>query len=181
MQAGWNKTLIMSIIVIINKILHHWHVTIRPPQRYEDGLGYLVHHLMYAFRQRFRQQFAATGCKLTPEGFAVMNILRLSGPKTHAQLAVEMAKDRAAVTRLLHGLEQQQLIQRRTDHLDRRKVWAHLTDKGRHMHDQWMPLLHELLYEALQGISGEEFEVTRRVLRKIIRNLGESPGKTPAV
>ena len=39
----------------------------RLPERFEDGLGYLIHHLLYAFRQGFSRECARLGINVTLE------------------------------------------------------------------------------------------------------------------
>jgi DNA-binding MarR family transcriptional regulator len=143
----------------------------RLPERFEDGLGYLIHHLLYAFRQGFSRECARLGINVTLEEMAVLVLLSECNGLSHTELADKLAKDKAVITRILAKLNGKGLVSRRTDRKDRRIVRAYLSENGRSAFDQLLPLLQNFLRRALQGVSQRDFDTTRRVLRGIIDNL----------
>lgn len=143
----------------------------RLPERFEDGLGYLIHHLLYAFRQGFSRECARLGINVTPEEMAVLVLLSECNGLSQTELADKLAKDKAVITRVLTKLNDKGLVSRRTDRKDRRIVRAYLSDAGRRAYDRLLPLLQDFLRGALHGISQRDFDTTRRVLRGIIDNL----------
>jgi len=146
-------------------------MSVATPERFEDGLGYLVHHLMYAFRQQLAARCARHGLKLTSEECAVLTLLRQEGSLTHKQMAQTLAKDKAALTRLVSSLEKAGLVQRQTDPRDRRAIRASLTARGRQAAQCLRQVFEELHALIHAGIEPAEFEICRAVLAKILANL----------
>lgn len=144
------------------------------PKRFEDGLGYLVHHLMYAFRQMLSEQCAASGYPITADELAVVMMISQSKERaglTQKQLADTLAKDKAVITRLLNSLENKELVVRATDRLDRRVVRTSLTKQGLEAAEMLRPKLMEILKLAYSDISEEEFLLTRDVLGRMLKNV----------
>lgn len=153
-------------------------MAVRLSEKFEDGLGYLVHHLLYAFRQGWSRECARTGYRVTPEEMAVMALLRHEDGLRQTELSAKLAKDKAVITRTLTRLDGEGLVERRHDPADRRVVRAFLTDDGRRALEALFPLLMDYLRRTLHDISQEDFDITCRVLRRIITNLSSEGGRS---
>jgi len=146
-------------------------------QRFEDSLGYLVNHLMYAFRKGIVHKFRKAGYEITHEELGMLVVLGKSDGLTQTCLADTLAKDKAVITRLLNRLVRKGWVDRQTDTKDRRIVRAWLTREGVLAVQHITPLLLDYVTAAIGGIDQEEFDTTCTVLRRIIANLqdlGES-------
>jgi len=140
-------------------------------QRFEDSLGYLVNHLMYAFRQGIVRRCNEAGYAITHEELGVLVLLGNTDGATQTHLANTLAKDKAVITRLLNRLVKKQIVERRTDTLDRRLVRAFLTGNGQKMLQCVRPILMDYVKAAIHGVSQPEFDTTCAVLRRITGNL----------
>jgi len=140
-------------------------------QRFEDSLGYLVGHLRYAFRQGIVRRCMEAGYAVTHEEFGVLALLRRDDGAMQTSLARTLAKDKAVVTRLLNGLVRKGLVTRRPDAADRRVVRAFLTADGARAIQCIHPVFLEYVAAALQGVSQQDYDTTRAVLRRISANL----------
>jgi len=144
------------------------------PTRFEDGLGYLVHHLMYAFRQMLSEQCAQSGYAITSDELAVLMITAQgqgdSGLKQTA-IAATLAKDKAVITRLVNSLLKKGLVVRAADPHDRRAVRVCLSDDGAAAVHHLRPQLEGLLYQIYRDIDQQEFDVARDVLHRILHNV----------
>jgi len=140
-------------------------------QRFEDSLGYLVNHLMYAFRQGIIRKCGLAGFAITHEELGVLVLLRREDGATQTRLANTLAKDKAVITRLLNGLVKKNYVERRPDSTDRRVVRAFLTSGGRHAIQCVYPILMDYVTAAIHGVTQDEFNETCAVLRRIISNL----------
>jgi len=141
------------------------------PQRFEDSLGYLLHHLMYAFRQGLARRCAEQGYKVTHEEIMVLILLRQDDGLTQTQIAEVLAKDKAVITRLLNGLVKKRYVERLPDRSDRRLVRAFLTGEGAGLSQQLFPMVLNYVSDALNGVGQQEFDSTCRVLQRILGNL----------
>jgi len=145
--------------------------------RFEESLGYIVNHLMYAFRKGIVHKFRKAGYEITHEELGMLVVLGKSDGLTQTCLADTLAKDKAVITRLLNRLVRKGWVDRQTDKKDRRIVRAWLTREGALAVQHITPLLLDYVTAAIGGIDQEEFDTTCTVLRRIIANLqdlGES-------
>jgi len=140
-------------------------------QRFEDSLGYLVSHLMYAFRQGMVHRCGEAGFSITHEELGVLVLLRRQDGATQTQLANTLAKDKAVITRLLNRLVGKAFVERRPDPADRRVVRAFLTIDGTKTIQCIHPMLLDYVTTAIHGVTQDEFDATCVVLRRILGNL----------
>lgn len=141
------------------------------PQRFEDSLGYLLHHLMYAFRQGLARRCSEQGYEVTHEEIMVLMLLRRDNGLTQTHIAEVLAKDKAIITRLLNGLVKKRYVERRSDKSDRRLVRAFLTPEGLDLAQCLFPMVLDYVSDALDDISRQEFNATCRILQRILANL----------
>ncbi|ATX82466.1 transcriptional regulator, MarR family [Mariprofundus ferrinatatus] len=150
------------------------------PKRFEDGLGYLIHHLMYALRQRLAEQCAASGYPITADELALLMIVYQSGDRSglsQKELGDTLAKDKAVITRLINSLSSKDLVVRSSDEKDRRVMRVCLTKVGKKAAETLHPGLIDILSQAYSGISQEEFMLARDVLGRMLKNVRESSCK----
>jgi len=150
---------------------YRYRMSIELPTRFEDGLGYLVHLLLYGLRRNFIRESERAGMRVTPEEMVVVVLLHERGGLTQTELAATLAKDKAVITRMLAQLEKRGLVRREADPGDRRAIRSHLTEAGRASYEQLQPLLDTFIRRAVEGLSQEDFDLTRKNMRRIIDNL----------
>jgi|GEM_PF-1587406 len=170
------KKLMMSTIGMVNLSGYRSAMNVVMPKRFEDGLGYLVHHLMYAFRQTLAEQCLVSGYPITADELGIVMMLHQAGHElglTQKQLADTLAKDKAVITRLLNSLAGKKLILRTADTKDRRVVRVSLTEAGLAAAETLRPKLMEVLKQAYSDISDEEFQLARDVLARMLSNVRE--------
>jgi len=142
-----------------------------PPERIEDGLGFLANQLSFALRQNVGRECEAAGYKATPEGLGILFLLSRQDGLTQSQISEFLAKDKAAITRLLNALEKEGLVKRDHDREDRRIVRSHLTAKGERGIEEILPAFKSFFGAVFEGVDPDEFDIARKVLRQIIANL----------
>ena len=142
-----------------------------PPERIEDGLGFLANQLSFAIRQGIGRECEAIGYKATPEGLGILFLLSRQDGLTQGHISEFLAKDKAAITRLLSALEKEGLVSRTADEADRRVVRSFLTAKGRAALDEMIPAFQSFFVDIFSGVDPDEFGIARKVLQQIIANL----------
>jgi MarR family transcriptional regulator for hemolysin len=142
-----------------------------PPERIEDGLGFMVNQLSFSLRQRAGRECEAAGYKATPEALGILFLLSRQDGLTQGQIAEFLAKDKAAITRLLNALEQEGLVRRDHDQDDRRVVRSHLTLEGQSALNTILPAFQSFFELIYTGVDPAEFGIALKVLRQIITNL----------
>jgi len=144
------------------------------PTRFEDGLGYLVHHLMYAFRQMLTEQCARSGYAITADELAVLMITAQGQGQAglkQIDIAVTLAKDKAVITRLVNSLLNKGLVERTVDQQDRRAVRVSLSPDGVDAVAHLRPQLEQLLRKIYRDIDQQEFDIACDVLTRILNNV----------
>ncbi len=141
------------------------------PEHFEQGLAYLSHKLVYAFRQRLGAICRAHGYSMTPEELGILLVLNREGGVTQTHLSEVFDKDKASVTRLLNKLVELGYVERVNDTADRRVIRAYLTAAGREVYQTLRPALEAMSQQVFADISEADFVISRRVLTVAIANL----------
>jgi len=144
------------------------------PTRFEDGLGYLVHHLMYAFRQMLTEQCIQGGYAITSDELAVLMIIAQGDSEAglkQTEIASTLAKDKAVITRLVSSLLKKGLVIRTADRFDGRAVRVNLSTEGINAVKHLRPQLEQLLHRIYREIDQQEFDTARNVLDRILTNV----------
>ncbi|MFB0613505.1 MarR family winged helix-turn-helix transcriptional regulator [Aurantiacibacter poecillastricola] len=105
----------------------------------------------------------------------VMAVLGDVGPLTQRDLTRRTLMDKVAVNRACKGLEERDLGVRTPNESDGRSHLLDLTEAGRAMHAEIMPLAREIERQMFDGFSKEELDLFRRLLdrsRKQAEELG---------
>lgn len=143
----------------------------------EDQIQHWVNRLGFVLRRDLQDRFKRADVRLGAEEWAVLLLLWQDDGQTPGNLAQRTVKDQTTMTRLLDGLVRKNLVDRVRDEADRRKIRVRLTPKGNVMQGQLVPIAADLIKSSEAGISVEDIETTRRVLRKMTENLLETGGK----
>ncbi len=116
--------------------------------------------------ERYRKRFALK----IPE-WRVMAVLGDSGdgagPMTQRDLTAATVMDKVAVNRAVKVLEERGLVARVPNPGDGRSHLLELTEEGRAIHAEVMPLAREIERELLAGLVPVEEELLRRLLAQM--------------
>jgi len=119
--------------------------------------------------KKFKKQFNLSHGQV----FILINIYRDEGICQH-RLCEEYNLDKSGVGRILKKLENKDLIIRESDPDDKRKKLIYLTEKAKDMKAEFKELLKEIEEQMRKGLTQEEINTVRKVLKKIYKNLDES-------
>ena len=96
----------------------------------------------------------------------VMAVLGDVGALTQRDLTKRTLMDKVAVNRACKGLEERALAEREPNESDGRSHLLDLTDEGRAMHAEIMPLALEMERRLFTGFSPEELDLFRKLLER---------------
>jgi MarR family transcriptional regulator, organic hydroperoxide resistance regulator len=108
---------------------------------------------------------------LAPEQNLIMMLLWEKDGITQNEVAERLLKDKTNIARMVSNLEKKEFIQRIQHKSDRRALQLFLTDKGRELGEHIIPLTEEFNSLVCQGITEEEQNEVRRILRKMQANV----------
>ncbi|MDE2595605.1 MAG: winged helix-turn-helix transcriptional regulator [Sphingomonadales bacterium] len=142
--------------------------------RLADFLPYLLSVTSNAVSGRIADEYALRFGLKIPE-WRVMAVLGDAGSRTQRDLVGATLMDKVAVNRACKVLEDRGLATRSPNARDGRSHHLELTEHGRTMHGQIMPLaleMEELLFAALDADERAQFKVLLGRLRAHVRTMG---------
>ncbi len=138
-----------------------------PQFDFENQLLYWVNRLGFLLRKEIHLRFKAQGIDLRAEEMALLiNLWREPG-QTPSALAEKTVRDRTTVTRFLDGLAKKGLVARETDPADRRRVVVNATEDSSALQPKVIAGIRAMIAETLEGVSADDLETTKRVLRQM--------------
>ncbi len=136
----------------------------------DSSIGYLVGRLSRAIIKRLSKKFQDAGMGVSYEQWSILVHLYRQDGQTQQALARTAVKDKAAITRLLNGLEKKNIVLRIPDHSDKRSNLVYLTNKAKELKPHLVGFVEEMLHEAEQGIDPEEMNQCRMTINRIFAN-----------
>lgn len=140
---------------------------------FEDNLGRYIGRIHNLFSNKLNQLLRESEAGITVDQFRLLTHLWKEDGISQQQLAQQVRRDRASVTRMVDILEEQGFISRAEDKEDRRINLIFLTKKGK----QLQPIASKAAQEALSisqnGFSKSERLALTELLKRMISNLKE--------
>ncbi len=144
----------------------------QPTTRLSTFLPYQLSTASNAVSGRIALEYRTRFGLSVPE-WRVMAVLGDSGPLTQRELTRRTLMDKVAVNRACKVLEDRDLAARRPNHQDGRSHLLDLTNAGREMHSQIMPLAQEMERLIFEGFTGDEVATFRKILERVRLQVGE--------
>lgn len=138
---------------------------------YEKTLGRQTGVLYYLLSRRLNGLLAEAGTGITVDQFRLLTMLWKADGITQQQLAAQLGRDRASVTRMVDILEEQGIITRITDKSDLRVNLLYLTKKGRGLEPTAAACAQKALDEMTRNFSPDEEAAFSKLLQRAIENL----------
>jgi len=143
-----------------------------PATRLADFLPYQLSITSNAVSSRIADQYRSRFGLSVPE-WRVMAILGDAGSQTQRDLTSTTLMDKVAVNRACKGLEDRGLASRKPNELDGRSHHLELSDEGRAMHGQIMPIAEAMEAEIFGCLSDEERAQFSQLLERVRKSSGE--------
>lgn len=139
--------------------------------------GHVIRQLHQMSTQVYASHMQAAGFDLTPVQFAAMDALSAQPGLDQATIAASIACDRATTGGVIDRLEQKGLVERVVNEKDRRARVVTLTDQGRDLFEQALPIVAGLQVDILQALSPDERSDFLRLAKKAVQ--GAQNGDAP--
>lgn len=135
----------------------------------EEALPRLIYRTAQALRNHAEKVLKPY--ELTLEQFIPLKYLFLDPGVTQREIGESAKKTPANITRILDRLEKKSLVVRRENPEDRRASLVFLTDKGEALVNEVSSLFEPYSDEIVAGVTEEEQQITRNVLKKMENNI----------
>ncbi|WP_019122562.1 MarR family winged helix-turn-helix transcriptional regulator [Brevibacillus massiliensis] len=116
-------------------------------------------------------QFRLKEYGITPEQWLVLFRLGEQDGINQKEIAVRSAKDQPTTARILDVLHKKSLIEKRTCPMDRRSFLVTMTEKGKALLEQTIPVERKAVDDMLDGVDHAQLELFRRTLWQINQNI----------
>jgi len=108
---------------------------------------------------------------VTVEQFSVLALLYYQDGLTQQEIAEALGRDKATITRILHIMERELLLERADDTLDKRSKRVALTPLGKQKQEQMVQISGALYFEILADIPMEQVQVACSTLSQMLKQV----------
>jgi MarR family transcriptional regulator for hemolysin len=134
-----------------------------------ESIGFHCDITLKAFLGTLGKKLKGTG--ISPSQFRAMVNLTSLGPLSQSELADRLSITGATTAKLIDRMERDEWVRRERDPNDQRIKMVIPTEKAAGIWEQVSEAGRELLDQAYQGVSPEELETVKRILKHIRDNL----------
>jgi len=139
-------------------------------EKLKDIIFYNMDKAIKSYRMYAQKRLKEHGYKITIDQWLIIKTI-LENPNISQQdIAKNVFKDNASVTRIIELLVKSQYLERRDNPEDRRKSNLVVTEEGKSIIYQVQNIVLDNRKHALDGISTGELETMNLALKKIIMN-----------
>lgn len=147
-------------------VLRHWREAVP-----DDRMAHLIKDALRGLSRALQMRLAEHG--VSYGHWAFLRILWVRDGITQRELSEQAGLQEPTTFAALKAMEKLGYIQRKQTPENRRKVFIHLTSKGRALRERLVPLAEAVNQTALDGVSPADIAVTRRTLLAIIQHMAE--------
>ena len=144
----------------------------------DDSPGFLVGQL--ASRMQLQVDRALATKEVTAPQWTVLWILNSGHATTPSDISDYLSMNTGAVTRLLDRMVAKNLIVRKADERDRRRIFLEMTPEAKALYPHLPPLVTEVVKQFFHDISAEDLTIFKQILLHAINN-GDSIQKNSSI
>lgn len=133
------------------------------------SIGYLI--TIAGFRYKGEIWKLLKPFDVTPEQWVVLNRLSIEEGVCQRELAERIVKDQPNTTRILDKMAHKGLIRRQPSPKDRRAFLVFLTDEGKRLREELLPLIRKVHKSSTRGFTAEEIILLKSLLARFSENL----------
>ena len=139
--------------------------------QFHMNLGMLIRTAHNSMTEKFVQNVYDSGLNISMDQWMILGpIWQLESP-SQKDLGEICLRDKPTITRIIDSLEDKSLVVRVPDQIDHRIKRVILTNAGKQLFYDVLPIMEKTREEVRGDIPEEEIEIFRNVLSKIIKNL----------
>ena len=139
-------------------------------EKIEEILFYKLEKAIKTYRQYAQRQIKNAGFDITIDQWLVLKTIKESSNLSQQQIAQNVFKDYASVTRIIELLVKKEYLMRSFHNKDRRRFELSLTELGETIIDNVYPIVLQNRNQALKSISKKDIEALTNNLNEIISN-----------
>ena len=139
--------------------------------KFHMNLGMLIRTAHNSMTEKFVQNVYDSGLNISMDQWMILGpIWQLESP-SQKDLGEICLRDKPTISRIIDSLENKSLVVRVPDQIDHRIKRVILTNAGKQLFYDVLPIMEKTREEVRGDIPEEEIEIFKNVLSKIIKNL----------
>ena len=139
--------------------------------KFHMNLGMLIRTAHNSMTEKFVQNVYDSGLNISMDQWMILGpIWQLESP-SQKDLGEICLRDKPTITRIIDSLEDKSLVVRVPDQIDHRIKRVILTNAGKQLFYDVLPIMEKTREEVRGDIPEEEIKIFKNVLSKIIKNL----------
>lgn len=135
----------------------------------DDAIGFIINSTGRNLILLLNHKFTQYG--ITSEQWSLLKRLEEQDGVSIKDLTHRVEKDQGNVTRILDVLEKRELVKRTPNPDDKRSSLVFLTEEGKGLMENLIPIDEELQEVILNGVSKEELTLFKKIISKINDNV----------
>ena len=145
--------------------------------KFHMSMGMLINTAHRAMTKRFVQNAMKSGLDISLDQWMVLGPVWQLESASQKELGEITLKDKTSITRLVDILEKKNLVVRVEDQIDHRIKRVILTNAGKQLFFDVLPIMEKTREEVRKDISDQDIETFKKVLSSIIVNLEDEKDK----
>jgi|JI8StandDraft_2_1071088.scaffolds.fasta_scaffold12438_2 MarR family transcriptional regulator, transcriptional regulator for hemolysin len=139
-------------------------------EKLDQVLFFTLEKSIKTYRQFAQRQIDNSGIDITIDQWLVLKSIQDLPDISQHQIAENVFKDYASVTRMIELLVKKDYLTRTFHATDRRRFNLIITKKGNSVLDKLIPIITSNRKQALKSLTKEEIEKNKAFLKRIIEN-----------
>ena len=142
--------------------------------KFHMNMGMLINSAQRAMTRKFVQNATDSGLDISLDQWMVLGPIWQLESASQKELGEMCLKDKTNITRIIDTLEQKNLVVRVEDQIDHRIKRVVLTNAGKQLFFDVLPIMEKTREEVRKDISNKDIETFKLVLSKILENLTDA-------
>ena len=139
--------------------------------KFHMSMGMLINSSHRSMTKRFVSNAMESGLDISLDQWMVLGPVWQMETASQKELGEICLKDKTSITRIIDALEKKNLVVRVADQIDHRIKRVILTNAGKQLFFDVLPIMEKTREEVKKDISEKEIDAFKNVLSKIIKNL----------
>lgn len=137
----------------------------------DKAIGFWLNRVYQRTRAEMFRSFAEQGEEVTPEQWMVLIRLWEREGVSQGELSEATLRDAPTMSRIVRGMEERDMVERRRSAEDGRVQQIFLTPRGRALRKKLVPVARGLVERLVRGVPKADLATTRRTLERMYENL----------
>ncbi|MCC7027339.1 MAG: MarR family transcriptional regulator [Saprospiraceae bacterium] len=139
-------------------------------EKLDQIIFYSLEKSIKSYRQFAQKSIEKKGLDITIDQWLVLKTIEDNADITQLQIAINVFKDYASITRIIEILVTKTFLERNFHSVDRRRFELRITKLGLEILKRLTPIIESNRKQALNGITKSEIKLLKKTLNKITEN-----------